>query len=163
MAHIMKINLSRNSVPLAMALLAITLPALTAAQSRDAHASGRGGGGWHGGGGRHGGGGWHGDGLGWWGLGLGLGLGWEAAYLANPYPYPYYPYPVYTYPYSPAVIGEPSSPPMPFQPMAPVNPPNYAATSNWYFCESARGYYPYVTQCPEAWRLVSATPPSAVR
>jgi hypothetical protein len=150
----MKINLSRYSVPLAMALLAITLPAPAAAQSH----GGRGGSGWHGGGG------WHGDDLGWWGLGLGLGLGWEAAYLANPYPHPYYPYPVYTYPYSPpAVIVEPSSPPMPFQPMAPVNPPNYAAASNWYFCESVRGYYPYVPQCPEGWRLVAATPPDAVR
>jgi hypothetical protein len=27
-----------------------------------------------------------------------------------------------------------------------------------YYCESARRYYPDVPQCPEAWRIVPATP-----
>ncbi|HZQ75090.1 MAG TPA: RcnB family protein [Burkholderiales bacterium] len=28
-----------------------------------------------------------------------------------------------------------------------------------YFCGSANAYYPYVTQCPEGWEVVSAPPP----
>jgi len=100
---------------------------------------------------------WHGGGPGWWGwgLGLGLGLGLEAEYLANPwlyYPYPgyYYPYPGYYYPYSPpAEYVEPQAP------TAAPPPP-----ANWYYCDSARAYYPYVTKCPEAWRVVPAAPPA---
>jgi hypothetical protein len=28
----------------------------------------------------------------------------------------------------------------------------------WYYCDSARTYYPYVSSCPEGWRAVPATP-----
>ena len=31
----------------------------------------------------------------------------------------------------------------------------------WYYCDSGRGYYPYVTSCPEPWRPVPATPPAS--
>ena len=31
----------------------------------------------------------------------------------------------------------------------------------WYYCDSARGYYPYVSNCPEQWRAVPATPPAS--
>ena len=31
---------------------------------------------------------------------------------------------------------------------------------NWYYCDSAKSYYPYVGQCPEGWRTVPATPPA---
>jgi len=34
------------------------------------------------------------------------------------------------------------------------------APGNWYYCDSAKGYYPYVQQCPEGWRSVPASPPS---
>ena len=109
--------------------------------------------------GPHGGG--HGGGPGWWGIGLGLGLGWEAARIANPYYYPaypvyYYPAPVYNYypANPPAVVIEPAP--------AGATPPAQSVP-NWYYCESARGYYPTVRQCPEAWRLVPATPPGPVR
>jgi len=103
---------------------------------------------------------WNGGGPGWWGwgLGLGLGLGLEAEYLANPwlyYPYPgyYYPYPGYDYPYSPpAEYVEPQSP--------AASPPPPA---NWYYCDSVKAYYPYVTKCPEAWRVVPAAPPAPPR
>jgi len=47
-----------------------------------------------------------------------------------PYPDPYVP---------PTVMSEP----------APSEAPSY-----WYYCESMREYYPYVTDCPEGWRLV---------
>ncbi|GAA0411476.1 hypothetical protein GCM10008969_37880 [Pseudomonas veronii subsp. inensis] len=68
----------------------------------------------------------------------------------------YYPAPVYNYypANPPAVVIEPA--PAAATPPAPSVP-------NWYYCDSARGYYPTVRQCPEAWRLVPATPPGPVR
>jgi hypothetical protein len=101
----------------------------------------------------HGGG--HGGGPGWWGIGLGLGLGWEAARIANPYYYPaypvyYYPAPVYYYPASPpTVVVEPSAGP--------------AAPANWYYCDSAKDYYPNVRRCPEAWHVLPAKPPGPIQ
>ena len=29
----------------------------------------------------------------------------------------------------------------------------------WYFCSSANAYYPYVTGCPEGWKVVPPPPP----
>jgi hypothetical protein len=87
---------------------------------------------------------WH-DGWGWWGLGLGLGLGWDAYY----YPY-YYPYDYYA---PPPVVVEP-------QVAAPATP---SPPATWYYCDSARDYYPRVTQCPEPWRPVPAVPPGATQ
>jgi hypothetical protein len=98
----------------------------------------------HGGGEFHGGH-WHGGGPGWWGWGLGLGLGWDAGVLGYPYPGYYYPYPPeYVYPEAPPVVVAPQGPSTP---------------ANWYYCESAKEYYPRVSQCPEPWRLVPAVPP----
>jgi hypothetical protein len=34
------------------------------------------------------------------------------------------------------------------------------APGTWSYCESAKRYYPYVSQCPEGWRVVPATPPN---
>jgi hypothetical protein len=64
------------------------------------------------------------------------------------YPEPVYPYPN---PYEPpvAVIVQPA----PAKPAPPPPPPQ-----NWYYCESAKGYYPYVPACPGGWRAVPATP-----
>jgi hypothetical protein len=48
---------------------------------------------------------------------------------------------------------------------APATPPVQAAapqpsaSATWYYCESSKTYYPYVSQCPEGWRSVPATPP----
>ena len=62
-----------------------------------------------------------------------------------------------------------AEPPM----LASQNPPPAAAPApqpgsalsavpgNWYYCESAKAYYPYVTECKEGWRSVPATPPQA--
>src|SRR5438105_2151279 len=33
------------------------------------------------------------------------------------------------------------------------------AAGSWYYCDSAKNYYPYVSQCAEGWRSVPATPP----
>lgn len=42
-------------------------------------------------------------------------------------------------------------------PGAPAQP----AAGTWYYCESAKGYYPYVATCNEGWRSVPATLPQA--
>lgn len=34
-----------------------------------------------------------------------------------------------------------------------------APAGTWYYCDSARAYYPYVQSCAEGWRPVAATPP----
>ena len=101
---------------------------------------------------------------GWWGLGLGLGLGigLDSAYFGNPYID--YSYPSYYYPESPPVVivGPPSQiiSPDGTTVVTPTNPPPVA---NWYYCDSAKGYYPNVTQCPEPWRVVPAVPPAPAR
>jgi hypothetical protein len=33
------------------------------------------------------------------------------------------------------------------------------APGSWYYCDSARAYYPYVQSCAEGWRTVPAAPP----
>jgi hypothetical protein len=38
-----------------------------------------------------------------------------------------------------------------------------APAGNWYYCDSAKAYYPYVSQCAEGWRTVPATPPQTAR
>ena len=50
---------------------------------------------------------------------------------------PVYPYPAPVYAYSAPVYAAPT--------------PAY-----WYYCRSARTYYPYVASCPEAWMPVPA-------
>jgi len=49
---------------------------------------------------------------------------------------------------------------------APAPPPTQAGASSpqtggatWYYCESSKTYYPYVSECKEGWREVPATPP----
>jgi len=99
---------------------------------------------WHGGG--HWG--WHDGRWGWWWIGPAGVWTW---YAFNPY-YPYYP--PYGYPYSPYYGGYPYPPAesnLPLSNMPP--PPQY-----WYYCESAKGYYPHVAACPEGWRPVPAEP-----
>ena len=48
---------------------------------------------------------------------------------------------------------------------AATSPPQAAAgtapsaSATWYYCESSKTYYPYVSECKEGWRAVPATPP----
>jgi hypothetical protein len=42
-------------------------------------------------------------------------------------------------------------------PVTQTQPPPAPAT--WYYCDSAKTYYPYVSECREGWRTVPATPP----
>ena len=105
--------------------------------------------------------GWGGWGWGGWGFGMGLGTAWALSdpWLYNPYPWGagYYGYGAA----SPTVVVN----------QAPVSPQGttYLGSTqqagppqSWFYCESAKGYYPYVPQCPEPWRAVPATPPGAI-
>lgn len=73
--------------------------------------------------------GWHGDRYGWW---------W-----AGPDFWYWYPAPVYYDYYGP--------PPPDY--VAPAGP---APQPTWYYCDSAKGYYPYVRSCASGWRAVAA-------
>lgn len=106
---------------------------------------------WRGGHWNHG---WHNGRSGWW---------WVAGGLWYFYPVPVYPYPN---PYVPPLVVE-GSPPSTVVIQAPLSqsppPPGPEAVpqspQNWYYCESAKGYYPYVTSCPSGWQMVPASPP----
>jgi hypothetical protein len=80
--------------------------------------------------------------LAWW---------WVVDGVWYAYPAPVYPYPD---PYVPPVVVTP--PPAVVQAPSAVPP---AQPGNWYYCDSARAYYPYVSECPSGWRSVPATPP----
>lgn len=93
---------------------------------------------------------WHGGGRVF--VGVGFGPWWY------PGPY-YYPYPAYAYPYygyaaPPVVISEAAQT---YVERAPA-PPTPAPEAYWYYCESARQYYPATPSCPEAWVKVPARP-----
>lgn len=108
---------------------------------RGGHGSWRGqGGGWHGGGRHHWHGGWHSTfivgGPLWWG-------GWDPYWYSYPYPV-YYPLPVERDEPSVYVQQETES---------SAEPQGY-----WYYCPSAKAYYPKVETCREAWVKVPPRP-----
>lgn len=95
---------------------------------------------------------WHGGRYGWWWL---VGTTWLL------YPTPVYPYPdpvaEPVYMIDDTVTTTPA-------PAAPAPPPPAASASPapgqaWYYCDAAKGYYPYVPTCPSGWQTVPATPP----
>ena len=47
--------------------------------------------------------------------------------------------------------------PQPPQTAPPQVP--YSPGGTWYYCDSAKAYYPYVSECKEGWRQVPAVPP----
>jgi hypothetical protein len=69
-----------------------------------------------------------------------------------PYPY-WWDYPPAYYYAPPVVVQEP---PVYIQRPAPVAP---APEAYWYYCPSAKAYYPTVETCPEAWVKVPPSPP----
>lgn len=89
---------------------------------------------WHGGRWHHG----HHDGrLGWW---------WVVGTMWYFYDYPVWPY---WYERERVIVVEQEAPP------AGPPPPAY-----WYWCDSPKGYYPYVAQCAVEWKpVLAATPP----
>lgn len=66
----------------------------------------------------------------------------------------WYPAPVYVPP--PVII---SAPPAPTHYVERADQP--LSPGYWYYCESARGYYPYVKECAGGWRAVPPAPPPA--
>ncbi len=74
------------------------------------------------------------------GFGPYWGPGWGPGYWGAPY-YPYYPAPAY-YP-APIVVA----PPAPTQYVEREQP---VQSGYWYYCETSRGYYPYVRECRRA-------------
>ena len=84
------------------------------------------------------------------GVGVGFGYpGFGYPYWASPFWAPwYYPPPYYYYP-APVVV----SPPVTYIEQGA------ASGSWWYYCESVKGYYPYVKECPAGWERVAPTPP----
>ena len=72
-------------------------------------------------------------------IGVGPSVWW------GPYPHWYYPPPYYVYSPPPVIVQEP--PVYVQQAPAPPAPPQ----AYWYYCQSARGYYPSVPTCPEPW------------
>jgi len=88
----------------------------------------------------------------------------------GPYPYWYYPPPAVIYappPPPPVIIQEqppvyiqqapPAATQAPSVAVQPPAPPT-AAENFWYFCASAKAYYPTVPSFPEAWVKVAPRP-----
>jgi len=67
------------------------------------------------------------------------------------YPPPYY--------YPPQVVVVPAPQPSVYieQEAAPAGPAD-GGQQYWYFCRSAKGYYPYIKECPEGWQKVAPQP-----
>jgi len=84
-----------------------------------------------------------------------VGVGFGPYWGPNWGPGWWYPPPYYYYP--PAAVVVPAQPTTYIeQGSAPAEAGNW-----WYYCESTRGYYPYVKECPAGWQRVSPVPPTA--
>lgn len=81
------------------------------------------------------------------GGGVFIGPGWGPYW--DPYGYPYY---------SPAYAAAAYPLPMVAEPATYVQ--QQGSASYWYYCESARAYYPYVQQCPTGWLTVVPSVPT---
>ncbi|HEU4438720.1 MAG TPA: hypothetical protein VFT36_05690 [Methylomirabilota bacterium] len=97
-----------------------------------------------------GGGHWHG------GVFIGVGPYWGWGY-----PW-YYPPPYYYYPPPTVVVEQPpvyvERQPAPAEAAPPAPPAPPAATAYWYYCPSAKAYYPSVPSCSEEWVKVPERP-----
>ena len=102
----------------------------------------------------------------WWRGGVWCGPG-----PCGPYWYPYYAPPVVVEPTPPPVVVQPPPPPVVVQPAPPpvvVQPPapqvyvqsddRVAHDAYFYYCDSAKGYYPNVKDCPQGWTRVAPQP-----
>lgn len=79
-------------------------------------------------------------GHGGWHRGPGVSVYWG---VGPWYPwYPWYPYPAY------------SEPPVIVQQSPTYVAPQQQQPYYWYYCQSPRGYYPYVKSCPGGWMKV---------
>ncbi|WP_226418109.1 hypothetical protein [Dechloromonas denitrificans] len=94
--------------------------------------------------------------LGFAGIGgaLAHGVRGQVGVYVNPfwgYPPPFY--------YPPQVIVvRPSPPPVYVEQYEAPAEPAAAAQQYWYYCAAAKGYYPYVQECPGGWQKVLPQP-----
>lgn len=63
----------------------------------------------------------------------------------------YYPAPPVYYPAPPVVVVRPEPPPVYVEQQQPE-------VQYWYYCASAKAYYPYVKECREPWQRVAPQP-----
>lgn len=82
-------------------------------------------------------------------FGLTVGPVWGPWYYGPP---GYYPAPIY---HPPVVLQAPAPQVYVQQQAAPAQA---QAGNFWYYCAAARGYYPYVKECPGGWEQVSPQP-----
>lgn len=86
-------------------------------------------------------------------IGVVIGSPWAVPWSYSDYYFPY----TYTYS-SPPVVVLPSPPIYIEQSTAPqVNGQQEGYW--WHYCQSARAYYPYITECPQGWQRVPPQPP----
>jgi hypothetical protein len=79
--------------------------------------------------------------------------GWRGGvYIGGPmwYPAPYY--------YPPQVVVVPQAPPPVYIEQQDAAAPVGGAQQYWYYCTSAKGYYPYVKDCPAGWQKILPQP-----
>jgi hypothetical protein len=70
-------------------------------------------------------------------------------------------YPPYYYPpYYQPIAEVPSSPPVYIEQGSAQPAPAPWQSDWWYYCADAKGYYPYVKECPAGWQRVAPQPPS---
>jgi len=133
-------------------------------------AGGHGGSGGHRGSGGQGGSGWHGGGS-WHGGHFGGSRAHFGVFLGAPL-FPYYTAPSYYYPpyyyspnyyspnyYYPQAVTDPAYAPAYVERGTVQAAPAPAQANWWYYCADAKGYYPYVRECPGGWVRVSPHPP----
>ena len=86
-------------------------------------------------------------------FGVMIGIPWGPWYYPPPYYYPPY--------YSPVVVQQQPQVYIEQQqvPAAPAESAATAPSNYWYYCASAKGYYPYVKECPGGWQKVLPQPP----
>lgn len=99
--------------------------------------------------------------------GVGVYFGGPGPYWGPAYPRPYYyprpyiPGPFY-YPgpyYEPApVVVVPAAPPVYIERSDEVVVQEQEGGQFWYYCRSAKNYYPYVKECPGGWQKVPPQP-----
>jgi len=94
--------------------------------------------------------------LGWWWVVGGLWYFYPER-VVGPYPDPYTP-PVVVVNQQPPVVVAPQAPMVAAPQTTPPAQPQPPAQT-WYYCESAKSYYPYIPSCPEGWKSVPAQPP----
>ena len=92
-----------------------------------------------------------------WAHGGRVGVGVYVGPYWGPGPW-YYPPPYY---YRPEVVVVPAPQPPVYieqQQEAPVETAPPPVAQYWYYCAGAKGYYPYVKECPGGWQKVLPQP-----